>query len=181
MPDLYNGSELWDFSMVDPDNRRPVDYATAGSGCWLKSSAASEPDRGPQLARWLREWRDGRIKLAVITTLLRHRAERADLYRVGDYQPLTGQRTARRGDWRLPAPPRRSNALLIVFARHPRRRERRAIRCETLLPLAETLAGSVWREILSDSAGRGLGSAGCRASCSRMLPVAVLLADLSRT
>jgi len=174
VPDIYNGSELWAFSMVDPDNRRPVDYATRAR-LLAEIDSASHPDRGAQLAEWLREWPDGRIKLAVTRTLLHHRADFAALYRVGEYLPLTasGPRAEQLGAYlRHHA----NQTALIAFARHPRQFGPRSFDDETFLPLAETLAGRSWREILSDSAV----AASDRLLPTRLfahLPVAVLVAD----
>jgi (1->4)-alpha-D-glucan 1-alpha-D-glucosylmutase len=78
VPDLYQGTEFWDFSMVDPDNRRPVDFAA-------RREALAE---GSDAASLLPTWRDGRIKQAVIAKLLAVRSERPDLFATGDYQPL---------------------------------------------------------------------------------------------
>lgn len=78
VPDLYQGNEYWDFSLVDPDNRRPVDYAARE-----QSLQASVPP-----AELLKNWRDGRIKQALISTVLNLRKEHSELFRRGDYQPL---------------------------------------------------------------------------------------------
>jgi (1->4)-alpha-D-glucan 1-alpha-D-glucosylmutase len=78
VPDIYQGTELWDFSLVDPDNRRPVDYAARA-----RMLDADEP-----LDVLLANWRDGRIKQRVLSRLLRDRAEAPALYAEGDYQPL---------------------------------------------------------------------------------------------
>ena len=59
MPDFYQGTEFWDFSLVDPDNRRPVDFAARAAAL----DALHEPD-WRDLAQ---NWRDGRIKLAWTT------------------------------------------------------------------------------------------------------------------
>ena len=76
VPDLYQGTELTDHSMVDPDNRRPVDYA--------------------RRAALLREGGDGAdaAKLRLIADLLALRRDHAELFRDGDYRPLevTGSR-----------------------------------------------------------------------------------------
>ena len=98
VPDLYQGSELWDLSMVDPDNRRPVDLARR-SQMLQELDAALLAGRGELMPQLLREWRDGRIKLAVIATLLRHRAAHHHLaQRVGVLQnrspPLPARRTS---------------------------------------------------------------------------------------
>ena len=56
VPDVYQGTELWDLSLVDPDNRRPVDYPS-GSSCWSGSTAAGCPTstrRAPSSCWWRR-------------------------------------------------------------------------------------------------------------------------------
>jgi (1->4)-alpha-D-glucan 1-alpha-D-glucosylmutase len=78
VPDLYQGNEYWDLSLVDPDNRRPVDYA---------ARRASLDDRAP-LAELLANWRDGRIKQALIARVLDARQAHPALFQQGDYVPL---------------------------------------------------------------------------------------------
>ena len=78
VPDLYQGNEFWDFSLVDPDNRRPVDYAA-------REQALDQP---LPIADLLPQWRDGRIKQALIAAVLNLRVEHAELFRRGTYQPL---------------------------------------------------------------------------------------------
>lgn len=78
VPDLYQGNEFWDFSLVDPDNRRPVDYAA-------RAHALQEPLPPVEL---LANWRDGRIKQALIAEVLNLRVEHAELFRRGSYQAL---------------------------------------------------------------------------------------------
>ena len=67
VPDIYQGTDFWDFSLVDPDNRRPVDYAA-------REDALRRDD---QMATLLASWRDGRIKQAILarTLALRRRHE----------------------------------------------------------------------------------------------------------
>jgi (1->4)-alpha-D-glucan 1-alpha-D-glucosylmutase len=85
MPDLYQGNELWDFSLVDPDNRRPVDYARRRA---LLDELATRGE-GPAVAReLLARSHDGRIKLFVTARLLALRREREALFRDSDYTPL---------------------------------------------------------------------------------------------
>ncbi|MHC8395007.1 malto-oligosyltrehalose synthase [Pseudomonas sp. LB3P93] len=78
IPDLYQGNEYWDFSLVDPDNRRPVDYANREQAMRVQLNL-------PDL---LANWRDGRIKQTLIKQVLNRRAEHADLFRRGSYQAL---------------------------------------------------------------------------------------------
>ena len=80
VPDFYQGTEFWDFSLVDPDNRRPVDFA-ARAGELAKDAGGWQA-----LAA---NWRDGRIKLALTHGLLRLRREHGELFRRGSYEPLT--------------------------------------------------------------------------------------------
>jgi (1->4)-alpha-D-glucan 1-alpha-D-glucosylmutase len=84
VPDFYQGTEFWDFSLVDPDNRRPVDFATR----------SKELDRGPpDWTDLAQHWRDGRVKFALTRRLLQLRRDHAGLFRRGDYQslPVTGR------------------------------------------------------------------------------------------
>jgi (1->4)-alpha-D-glucan 1-alpha-D-glucosylmutase len=82
VPDLYQGTELWDFSLVDPDNRRPVDFA-------LRAAALSgDAGDAPPSAR-LAQWHDGRVKFGIIRRLLALRARAPSLLRDGAYLPLT--------------------------------------------------------------------------------------------
>jgi (1->4)-alpha-D-glucan 1-alpha-D-glucosylmutase len=86
VPDFYQGTELWDLSLVDPDNRRPVDFDRRES----MLSSLSERCDWRELAA---AWPDGRIKLALISRLLALRGDLAALFREGAYVPLevTGQ------------------------------------------------------------------------------------------
>ena len=79
VPDFYQGTALWDFSLVDPDNRRPVDY----------SERADMIAAGGSLETLLRAWQDGAIKLRVSGDLLRDRRDHALFYAKADYVPLT--------------------------------------------------------------------------------------------
>ncbi|MEO8937604.1 MAG: malto-oligosyltrehalose synthase [Burkholderiaceae bacterium] len=82
IPDLYQGTEWWDFSMVDPDNRRPVDFAARRRAL---DAIGDELDTADLVA----QWRDGRVKQALIARLLALRAERPALFASGDYRALT--------------------------------------------------------------------------------------------
>ena len=86
VPDIYQGTEFWDFSLVDPDNRRPVDFTARAASL----SAAPLPELAAH-------WRDGRIKQAVIAFTLAGRRERPDLFASGSYDPIAvhGEHTDR--------------------------------------------------------------------------------------
>ncbi|MBX3339995.1 MAG: malto-oligosyltrehalose synthase [Nitrospira sp.] len=90
IPDCYQGTELWEFSLVDPDNRRPVDFdhrAAILQDC-QKRAGQDDVNRLALVRRLLESWEDGRIKLYLLQTGLRHRREHAALYLDGDYVPL---------------------------------------------------------------------------------------------
>ena len=84
-PDLYQGNELWDFSMTDPDNRRPVDFQTRAGFLENLQQPAGE---STQLASLLHNWTDGRIKLFLSHRALEFRRGHAELFLKGDYVPL---------------------------------------------------------------------------------------------
>src|SRR5437660_186948 len=84
VPDIYQGGELWDFNLVDPDNRRPVDFTRRQQ---LLDHIA---DAG--ISEVSDHWQDGREKLFVTARLLALRRDHPELFAAGDYQPLdTGE------------------------------------------------------------------------------------------
>jgi (1->4)-alpha-D-glucan 1-alpha-D-glucosylmutase len=83
VPDTYQGTELWDFSLVDPDNRRPVDYAARRE----LLAAITGPDVSPAALFAAKE--DGRIKLLLTHRALLARRENPGLFTAGSYEPLT--------------------------------------------------------------------------------------------
>ena len=88
MPDIYQGGEMWDLSLVDPDNRRPVDYDFRARALEALQPALAEDPAGT-MRGLLETWHDGRIKLAVTAMVLKLRAENASLFAQGGYEPLT--------------------------------------------------------------------------------------------
>jgi (1->4)-alpha-D-glucan 1-alpha-D-glucosylmutase len=80
VPDLYQGSELWDLSLVDPDNRRPVDYES-------RRRLLAELDGLSAGADWERA-EEGLPKLLVVKRALELRAERPEAFERGSYRPL---------------------------------------------------------------------------------------------
>ncbi|HJV87612.1 MAG TPA: malto-oligosyltrehalose synthase [Noviherbaspirillum sp.] len=81
VPDLYQGTDFWDFSLVDPDNRRPVDYPS-------REKAMQEAT--PLLAG-MEDWESGIVKQQVIRHTLNYRAQFPDLFSLGEYVPLDVQ------------------------------------------------------------------------------------------
>ena len=80
VPDIYQGSELWNFSLVDPDNRRPVDYKLRRQIISCLNSSSPE--------QLFRQWPDGRIKMFLTQRALRFRSDHSDLFLRGNYLPL---------------------------------------------------------------------------------------------
>ena len=78
IPDLYQGTEFWDLSLVDPDNRRPVDFDA-------RQAALAE---GSASAALLPSWQDGRVKQAIVHRALAFRARSPGLLTAGGYLKL---------------------------------------------------------------------------------------------
>jgi len=111
IPDFYQGTELWDFSLVDPDNRRPVDFQIQAHLLdELKSQEAT--DLGALLRDLVQNWQDGRIKLYMIRRALNFREAKQELFAAGDYVPLS--LLGRRREDVFAFARRRRNALAIV-------------------------------------------------------------------
>lgn len=109
VPDLYQGSELWDLSLVDPDNRRPADYALRERQ--LASATHSSP------GELLEQWCDGRIKMFAIHRLLALRRAQPALFAEGSYAGIV---TAGVHSGRVVAFERRmgEKALVVIVPRH---------------------------------------------------------------
>jgi (1->4)-alpha-D-glucan 1-alpha-D-glucosylmutase len=87
VPDTYQGCETWDLSLVDPDNRRPVDFAQRRRAL-EEITREAEVDRAALSRRLVASLHDGRIKLYVIAESLRLRKRLPELFRRGGYRPL---------------------------------------------------------------------------------------------
>ena len=85
VPDLYQGTELWDLSLVDPDNRRPIDYQCRNALLDAVLARAPSMDFATEL---LADLPTGQIKLYLTARALAHRAANADLYARGSYEAL---------------------------------------------------------------------------------------------
>jgi (1->4)-alpha-D-glucan 1-alpha-D-glucosylmutase len=156
IPDIYQGSESWNLSLVDPDNRRPVDFARLAADL-----AAPAPD-------FTRDWRSGRVKQQLVRTLLEDRSSRPELYAEGAYLPLAAEGpmaghvvafARRHGDRALVVAVPRAVAGRLAQDEAPALAEAFT---ETRLVLPERLRDRRWRSLLSgdeQSGGIALGEA----------------------
>jgi (1->4)-alpha-D-glucan 1-alpha-D-glucosylmutase len=135
VPDIYQGNELWDFSLVDPDNRRPVDYQGRRAALEeLERSAASL-----ELPELVGSLEDGRCKLLLIWKILQLRRERPRLFSHGSYRRLR-VRGARAHHVCAFARLRAGQSLIVIAPRL----YRRLLDDPALLPLGE----AVWEDTL---------------------------------
>jgi (1->4)-alpha-D-glucan 1-alpha-D-glucosylmutase len=156
VPDIYQGGELWDLSLVDPDNRRPVD--------WSARRALLEAIGDGCVADRAERWQDGGAKLSVTRKLLVLRRSHPELLAEGDYQPL--EVTGRSSEHLCAFMRSRGDARLVIAVPrlvHRLYRDGAADWGATSLALP---AGS-WRDVLTG--GRLDGDTG--------VPVSRLLAD----
>lgn len=87
VPDFYQGSELWEFNLVDPDNRRPVDYSNRQHLLSMLKQKAQE-DAGALVSHLMETPEDGRIKLYLTAQVLNFRIQYPTLFQNGNYQPI---------------------------------------------------------------------------------------------
>ncbi|MBD5633223.1 MAG: malto-oligosyltrehalose synthase [Candidatus Eremiobacteraeota bacterium] len=94
IPDIYQGCEFWDLSLVDPDNRRPVDYALRARTLDEMAARVGRGEGAALAAELLGSWHDGRVKAYVTWRLLQLRRERPATFLDGSYLALdtTGTR-----------------------------------------------------------------------------------------
>jgi (1->4)-alpha-D-glucan 1-alpha-D-glucosylmutase len=147
VPDFFQGTEFWDFSLVDPDNRRPVDYE--------QRLEALCSDMNP--VDLLRDWTNGRVKQAIIRRILAFRRAMPGLFAAGDYIPLSavGARAAHVVAFLRQ---QHGNALMVVLPvciAHDvvcgqGLRLSSAAYGDTVVKLPETHFGRRWRSILAD-------------------------------
>ena len=123
VPDFYQGTELWDFSLVDPDNRRMVDFEERARTLRdLKRKEAGNPEA--LIQELLRTWKNGELKLYITYKALNFRKAQAPLFLQGDYLPLEARGAnsrhvvafARRleDSWAVVAEPRLVTGILPV-------------------------------------------------------------------
>jgi (1->4)-alpha-D-glucan 1-alpha-D-glucosylmutase len=115
VPDFYQGTELWDFSLVDPDNRRPVNFERRREilSEIERIFTLDQQDRALAVGNLAERWADGRVKMLVTTAGLRLRREFTDLFLGGQYVPLETESSV---GGRLVAFARILNDQAVVFA-----------------------------------------------------------------
>jgi (1->4)-alpha-D-glucan 1-alpha-D-glucosylmutase len=165
MPDIYQGAELWDLSLVDPDNRRAVDYQLRE-----RMLAETLTDRG-SIHDMARDWYDGRHKLAMTAILLAERRKHPRLFSNGSYEPLTA--TGPKAD-HICAFARMDgeHVLIVVTTRFPLRLEADPCWDGTEIPWPREIAKTTWRDLLT---GQIVTRGGGALLPPRDLPVAVLV------
>ena len=170
MPDIYQGCELWDLSLVDPDNRRPVDYDFR-SRALEALQPALERDPGTTIRELLGNWSDGRIKLALISLLLNWRAAQPALFATGGYEPLgiAGDKASQalgfvRSDG--------ADQIAVLVALYPGLREADPDWQDS----HAALPGGVWRDLFGGRTVQGGGNVKL-ADLFDLLPVTVLVRD----
>jgi (1->4)-alpha-D-glucan 1-alpha-D-glucosylmutase len=141
IPDIYQGSELWELSLVDPDNRRPVDFAE-------REKFLDGLHEGTSVRSLVETWEDARFKLAATYSLLSLRAQHPDLFAAGSYVPLTvdgGDSDEICAFMRH----RGTETIVVLAARFPVRRAERGGHVDAVVRLPETLSDPTWKEVLS--------------------------------
>jgi (1->4)-alpha-D-glucan 1-alpha-D-glucosylmutase len=116
IPDIYQGCEFWDLSLVDPDNRRAVDYALRSQTIDGMAERVRRGESAALAAELLESWRDGRVKAYVTWRLLHLRRERPETFLDGSYAPL--ETTGTRAEHILAF---RRNDIVVVTPRLVRR------------------------------------------------------------
>lgn len=181
VPDIYRGTELWDLSLVDPDNRRPFSFEERDD--LLRGLDEELKKRPKSLLRNLNvEWTDGRIKLFITAQALRYRRAHASLFLEGSYRPLYASRGRREnvcafarqlnGHWAIAVAP-------ISIAKRTRSPLGRTAWGEDVLFL-ESGMPKQWRNVLTDQtlSTKHPGEPAIALHCVlRYLPVALLVSE----
>lgn len=148
-PEFYQGTELWDFSLVDPDNRRPIDYAHRSRVLEELKYASDQLDRRELINQLMPTRMDGRIKMYLIMTVLRYRRTQASLFGDGDYVPLSG--IGEKATHVCAFARRRQGRAVIVAV--PRFLTKITPDPVNMVPLGDQFWGSTWVSVSSDMRG----------------------------
>jgi (1->4)-alpha-D-glucan 1-alpha-D-glucosylmutase len=176
VPDIYQGAELWDLSLVDPDNRRPIDFA-AYQGLQAITAEMSMGDL-------LGDWRSGAVKMRLIEAGLALRQRAMDLFAKGAYMPLAvGGTTAEHvvayarvyeGDAVITIVPR---ACLDFLRGEPTPLVPGQAWGDTRVRLPELLEGQRWRNIITDVHLAASSDLACKEAMGNF-PVALLATEV---
>jgi (1->4)-alpha-D-glucan 1-alpha-D-glucosylmutase len=157
VPDSYQGSELWDIRLVDPDNRGTIDFKKRRELAAVLREAY-ESQNGQNIEQMLASWRDGLVKMHVLKRALNARSANPDLYLDGEYLPIEieGQHKGRvvafarkrRNDWIISVSIRCGASVLAPIT-GPEEREKFWNQTELILPSG---APEEWKNILTGGA-----------------------------
>ncbi len=172
IPDIYQGAELWDLSLVDPDNRRAIDFDAYRA----RQSATA----GAAMGELLRDWRSGAIKLRLIEAVLTLRQSAKALFAEGQYVPLTIEGTAAEHAIAF-ARVEAGNAIVTIVPRACLGLLRSATTPlvppqswgDTVVKLPESLAGCRWRNVVTGEMHAATSSLAV-GEALRQFPVAIL-------
>ena len=169
VPDLYQGCELLDLSLVDPDNRRDVDYAQRMALLEEMTDVLTHPE--PDVLQAMIGEQDARAKFYFTARLLRLRGEHPTLFE-GGYRALdveaTGTDNSEESAWIAFARESDDEALVVIVPRFPASRSTDA---DARIPLPEALAGYAWTDVLT---GTHLDATDTLTPAALPLPWAVL-------
>ncbi len=162
IPDFYQGSEIWDFRLVDPDNREPVDYEKRQTLLtWLQQAASQNSPE--ELAGELKSSvSDGRLKLLVVHQALELRARWPNLFSMGRYIPLRSEGVRRRNVVAF-ARQHDDEAVIVAVGRFfmdfpTELSDPTALWGDTHLELREFAQKGTWRDIYSQRRFENLSS-----------------------
>jgi (1->4)-alpha-D-glucan 1-alpha-D-glucosylmutase len=159
VPDFYQGTELWDFSLVDPDNRRQIDYGVRRQQL-EELLREAERDLPALVERVMVAPDDGRVKLLVLARLLRFRRQHPALFQHGSHEglSLTGARAEGAVAF---ARVHEGEAVVAVTGRHflglgeDAARPVGAVWTDTRVVLPPSVPGRRWRNVLTDTTLEG--------------------------
>jgi (1->4)-alpha-D-glucan 1-alpha-D-glucosylmutase len=144
VPDFYQGTEFWDFSLVDPDNRRPVDYKSRMAGV-----EANVP-----LSAMIRDWQNGHLKQYCIRRLLADRSADPDLYAFGSYEPVMPQDSRAQSSIAFRRDQAQSTLFVVALRKFPSKshgEDTLALASETIQTGGIVIPRGSWCNLLTDS------------------------------
>ena len=172
IPDFYQGSEVWNLSLPDPDNRRSVDFA-ARRQLFESLDCRNGSDRSQLLSRLLKNWHDGEIKLALTSILLEFRKTYPNLFEEGSYEPLAAGQNG--NGHRIFAFVRRRGHDVFVVATALDALRTPADYGNDKLAMGAQQPVSEWREVLTGKVLQCTDGSLALSELFAVLPVAVLM------